>query len=100
MRHVRWVRLILALGLASASAALVLSPSGARANVVVPGATVAPDNFTGAPAGTLLASLSAPFSTATFAGTLKSAVFRTAGGTLDFYYQLANNAPSTDSLGR
>ena len=61
-----------------------------------PGATVAP-GLTSDAAGTLLATLSAPFTTATgtSSGTMISAVFRDAGGTLDFYYQLTNNTTST-----
>ena len=44
--------------------------------------------------GTLLATLSEPFTTSLGlnSGTLVSAVFREAGGTLDFYYQVTNNA--------
>jgi hypothetical protein len=66
---------------------------------------------TGGP-GTLLASLSAPAisSDGKFAGTVVSAVYREAGGTLDFYYQVTNNLtaancgtagkPSCDPLSR
>src|SRR5215831_15145892 len=44
--------------------------------------------------GTLLAVVSAPFTTSLGlnSGTLVSAVFREASGTLDFYYQVTNNA--------
>ena len=59
-----------------------------------PGVTVVPGLVPpGTPPGTLLASLSAPFvsSLGTTAGTLVSAVYREAGGTLDFYYQVTNN---------
>ncbi len=60
-----------------------------------PGSTVVPGLATGGP-GTLLASLSAPFTnaTGTASGTLVSAVYREAGGTLDFYYQVINNTTS------
>ena len=63
-----------------------------------PGDTVFPCDATAAPVGTLLASLSAPFTTAngTTSGTLVSAVYREAGGTLDFYYQVTVNTSSTN----
>jgi hypothetical protein len=53
---------------------------------------------TGINAGTLLASLSAPFvsSLGTSSGTLISAVYRESGGTLDFYYQVIENLSSTN----
>jgi hypothetical protein len=53
---------------------------------------------TGGAFGTLLASLSAPFvsTLGTNSGTLVSAVYREAGGTLDFYYQITNNLTSTN----
>jgi hypothetical protein len=62
-----------------------------------PGDTVTPCLFNGA-AGTLLASLSAPFvsSLGTSSGTVLSAVYREAGGTLDFYYQVFENISSTN----
>ena len=64
-----------------------------------PGDTVFPGLVpAGTDPGTLLATLSAPF-TSTLglnSGTLVSAVFREAGGTLDFYYQVTNNTTSTN----
>src|SRR5450756_79003 len=68
---------------------------------LTPGTTVLPGDASGAASGTLLASLSAPFttSTGTSSGTLLSAVFREAGGTLDFYYQITNNTTSTNCGG-
>ena len=70
-----------------------------------PGDTVFPGFVPpGTPAGTLLASLVAPYSFTTTAGTtsgtLVSAVFRNAGGTLDFYYQVNNNANSATAIAR
>ena len=60
--------------------------------------------LTSAPAGTLLASLLSPFSFSTTAGTTSgsvlSAVYQNPSGTLDFYYQIANNAASATSLAR
>jgi len=84
---------ILAIGI------VVLSPSASatilNGCLVTPGSTVilAGCDATTAPFGTLLASLSAPFTTpnGTTSGTLVSAVYREAGGTLDFYYQVTIN---------
>ena len=78
-------------------AAAMLTVPAARASLVgtvpmAPGDIVFP-GLTSAPAGVLLASLAAPWtsSSGTSSGTLVSAVFREAGGTLDFYYQVTNN---------
>jgi hypothetical protein len=60
-----------------------------------PGFTVFPGLVPpGTDPGTLLASLTAPFTSTlgSDSGMLVSAVFREAGGTLDFYYQVTNNA--------
>lgn len=70
-----------------------------------PGATVFPGVVApGTPAGVLLATLTAPFSFTTTAGTTSgtflTAVFREAGGTLDFYYQITNNANSATAIDR
>lgn len=70
-----------------------------------PSATVFPGLIApGTPAGTLLASLIAPYSFATTAGTtsgtLTSAVYRNSTGTLDFYYQVANSANSATAIAR
>ena len=60
--------------------------------------------LTTAAAGTLLASLDSPYSFATTAGVtsgdLFSAVFRNSSGTLDFYYQVSNNANSVTAIAR
>src|SRR5689334_15907991 len=76
-------------------------PRYAGAVALTPGGTVLPTPFSGL-SGTLLASLVAPASssTATFSITLTSAVFRNAGGTLDFYYQISNSASSTGAIAR
>ena len=52
-----------------------------------------PGDCTGVAAGTLLATLSAPFNSASgkIAGTIVSAVYMEAGGTLDFMLQVTNN---------
>jgi hypothetical protein len=67
------------------------------AGTVVMGAGTFGD-CTGTAPGVLLASLVAPFtaSLGTDSGTLISAVYREAGGTLDFYYQVAVNTTSTN----
>jgi len=44
--------------------------------------------------GMLLASLSNAVASPSFTGTARSAVYRNAGGTLDFYYQFTNNGPA------
>jgi hypothetical protein len=59
----------------------------------------------GTAAGVLLASLSFPFMFSTTGGgttqgTITSAVFREVGGTLDFYYQITNNAASSTDISR
>jgi len=63
-----------------------------------PGDTVTPCLANGQGPGTLLASISAPFTSSlgTSSGTLVSAVFRESGGTLDFYYQVFENTTSTN----
>src|SRR5207247_10577253 len=67
---------------------------------LAPGGTVVPVPV---PPGTLpgvfLASLSQPLSGA-FSGTLVTAVFREAGGTVDFYYQISFSSGSGDAVGR
>jgi len=61
---------------------------------VAPGGTVMPGVVPpGTLPGTLLASIIQPLSGA-FSGTLTTAVFREAGGTLDFYYQISISAGS------
>ena len=75
--------------------AMVPSASATAVGTVLtnPGDTVVPGLVvSGTAPGTLLASLAVPY-TATVgspAGTLYSAVYREAGGTLDFYYQATN----------
>ena len=71
--------------------------------VTAPGSTVVP-GLTSAAAGTLLATLTTPFSFATAAGTTKgtvvSAVFLNSSGTLDFYYQVVNDPTSATAIAR
>src|SRR5215472_3115701 len=80
------------------------------ASFIVPSAPVTPGGpavgvpLTSAAPGTLLATLVSPFSFATTAGTtsgtILSAVYRNGTGTLDFYYQIANNAATATALAR
>ena len=104
-----------ALGMVAIVAMLVLTaatveaaPVCAGALLINPGDTIvlgagAFGDCTGtAVASTLLASLSAPFTTSTgyTSGTLISAVYReNASGTLDFYYQVVVNTTSTNCGG-
>ena len=71
--------------------------------LTAPGSTVVP-GLTSAAAGTLLASLSTPFSFTTTAGTTSgtvvAAVFRNASGTLDYYYQVKNDSTSATPIAR
>ena len=95
---VYWGSLVLLILLAG-----VLAP-GASADLLGtvttnPGDTVFPGLIpAGTDPGTLLATISAPFTSSlgTDSGTIVSAVFREAGGTLDFYYQVTNNVTSTN----
>src|SRR4051794_36067941 len=77
--------------LAIAGAALYAAP--ASATVVLPGTTViaSPDL---SPPGTILASTVVPGNALTFSGTLLSAVYQEAGGTLDFLYQVQRTGGS------
>src|ERR1700687_5634352 len=64
-----------------------------------PGNTVFPGLVPpGTAPGTLLATLSAPFTSSlgTDSGTIVSAVFRESGGTLDFYYQVTVNSTAAN----
>ena len=87
----------------SANAAFLPGTTPVTANSSVPLLAPVPP---GTAAGTLLASVTDPFnimnaqgiSVAT--GTLAAAVFRNTTGTLDFYYQVSNNASSMDPVER
>ncbi len=86
---------------------LVLAPTSQATLMgltpTAPGSTVGA-GLTTDPAGTLLADLLVPYSFTTTAGTtsgtIESAVYREAGGTLDFYYQVANAMASATALAR
>lgn len=93
-----WGALVLLILLAGA-----LGPNAAASVVgtipTAPGDTVFPGLIpSGTDPGTLLATLSAPFTSSlgTDSGTIVTAVYREAGGTLDFYYQVTSNLTSTN----
>lgn len=68
--------------------AVVACTQTAHGNVIPIGTSGPPDVFTGQSPGTLLANMLDPFSVGATSGTLETAVFREAAGTLDFYYQV------------
>ena len=80
-------------GATAIAAILLFRPAASDAAVLLPGNTVAPNVLSGA-AGTLIDSVIAPIN----AGTITAAVVQNALGTLDFYYQIANNAGSGQSF--
>jgi len=99
----------LKLALLGLVAALILSLP-VEATIVAPSATRFADLFA-TPARTFLAFSSVPFtaSVRTYSGILKATVYLDAtplvgvcpaGGCLDFYYQVVNNAGSRDSISR
>lgn len=82
--------------------ALALAASGTLANATplnfLPTTTVASvSTFLG---GTELAFAATPISNTSYNGTARSAVYREAGGTLDFYYQFTNNPSSANGVER
>ena len=86
--------------------AMITVPS-AKADLVgtvptVPGSTVFPGLVApGTSPGTLLATETEPFTTSPgTGGILDVAVYQETGGTLDFYYQVFDNANSIDSIAR
>ncbi|HEY6390894.1 MAG TPA: PEP-CTERM sorting domain-containing protein [Bryobacteraceae bacterium] len=89
-----------------ALAAMSLSATPLTGTILTnPGDTVFPGFVPpGTAPGTLLASLVAPYSFVTTAGTtsgsLVSAVYRNSSGTLDFYYQVNNAASSATAIAR
>jgi hypothetical protein len=87
--------LILLVGVLAPNAAADLAGTvpTAPGDTVFPGLVVS-----GTDPGTLLATLSVPFTSSlgTDSGTIVSAVYREAGGTLDFYYQVTNNLTATN----
>ena len=102
-RTAKWSFLLLAaIAFALASGASAYPLTGTTA--LTDGSNALPGNATGDDPGTLLADLSEAWSFTTTAGTtsgtLRTAVFMESSGTLDFYYQLSNDASSKTSIGR
>jgi hypothetical protein len=83
---------------AAIGAALAMLHAPARADLLATGATISGPSNTTFQGGALVASNSIPVATATFTGVANSAVYRTAGNTLDFYYQFTNTGQ--DDIGR
>jgi PEP-CTERM motif len=92
--NTKWSVPLLALGLA-----LILAPSSQatslfQLNLTDPGSIAFPGDATGDAPGLLLADMTIGYSFTTTAGTtsgsIESAVYKESGGTLDFYYQVAN----------
>src|SRR5467141_2245235 len=100
MHCARWIVLLSAVGLLAASAWLMTPPPGASAADLPPGGAGSPDIFTGQAAGTLVGVLLGTYVATTMSGTARQAVFRNAGGSLDFYFQVSNNASSRSSVAR
>jgi hypothetical protein len=92
-----WSRQI---GFALAVLAVVSAAAPALAQVALPPNTQVNASSFNPVGGTLLASVNAPFTTAAFTGSLRSAVVQNETNTLDFYYQVTNDANSLTSLGR
>lgn len=88
--------------MACAAVLLLLVPSPGQATILAPGGIVVPvvlaDPVAPGDVEAVLDEL--PFSTPFYTGTLTAAVVRNSGGTLDFYYQITNDASSIHSLSR
>ncbi len=90
---------------AACATVFLLAPSAGQAAMLLP-ASIVPltsADILATPAGTLEASTVQPIISAAagdYTGSLSAAVIRNAGGTLDFYYQITNDATSTDALSR
>lgn len=105
LRNSQFIRRPLSIVVGSLALVFVASPSAMAAlagtTPTAPGATVFPGLTLDNP-GTLLATVDKPFSGSSTAGTtsgfLVSAVYREAGGTLDFYYQIQENGGSTTNI--
>jgi PEP-CTERM motif len=84
-------------------AAVVLFGGSAMADSLTPGGSAVPTSLAALPSGlTLLASTSSPYTLTgaggTATGTASAWVYMTSSGTLDFAYQVSNNASSTDLI--
>jgi len=96
----KWfLTLVVLVGLFATAPAVKADPFLLGTVPLAPGGTVVPGLVaSGTPPGVFLGALLLPLSGA-FSGTLVTAVFREAGGTLDFYYQFSISAgPFFDGL--
>ncbi|MBC8108000.1 MAG: PEP-CTERM sorting domain-containing protein [Anaerolineae bacterium] len=93
----KWIGAVTVLALTAAANATLLAP-GSSVGDGVPSSPGSLSVFSDTPA--LVTQVSTPVATPTYSGTLTSAVFTNAGGTLDFYYQFTNNASSSDGIER
>jgi PEP-CTERM motif len=97
MRHSTLLALVLSIGFFAVPSQATL----AGTVPTFPGDSVIP-GFTNDAAGTLLADVVDPYSFTTTAGTtsgtIEAAVYQEAGGTLDFYYQVANDSTSATAI--
>ena len=91
--------------LTSSAIALMLATTAAQASLLPPGSPPSiPDNFP-FPTGTLLASISGPYSTGTISGTYAESVVADpsnalCSGCLDFLFSVTNNSNSLDNIAR
>ncbi|CAN5333780.1 hypothetical protein BH09PLA1_BH09PLA1_37740 [soil metagenome] len=92
-----WAGAVAVLAMTTAAQATLLAP-GASVGDGVPTSPGSLGVFADTPV--LLSQVSTPVATPTYSGTLTSAVYTNAGGTLDFYYQFTNNANSSDGIER
>jgi hypothetical protein len=102
MRHSLLLAVVISMGwFAMPSQAMLVC-----ASPLAPGAGTFPGDCTGEATGIQIDSTSVTFAVknaqnvTVATGTLLSAVFQEAGGTLDFYYQVFNDASSTDAIHR
>ena len=101
MRHSMILAIVLSLGWFATPSQATL----AGTTPLTPGGLTFPTDASGNPPDTLVADQVKSFSifvtgTGTMSGTIESAVYREAGGTLDFYYQLTNTSPDGDVFNR
>ena len=88
-------------GLMSVAALTVVAAGASFAGNLTPGTFVAPVPTT-TETGVLITQQTNTFTSplSTYSGSLYSAVYKEAGGTLDFIFQVKNNSSSTDTLAR
>ncbi len=94
---------LIPIGVVACLAVIGVSPASATLTgdvPSIPGGSVITGDVTGTTPGSLVADQIHSFSLTggglTFSGTIESAVYQEAGGTLDFYYQITNTSPSPD----